>query len=78
MSADFNQQDNTFRIDKLLKAEEIARILGISRSFAFLLMRRGDINTVRIGRSVRVRPQDLEKFISQNLSMSQERYSDLT
>ena len=78
MSADFNQQDNTFQIDKLLRAEEVARILGISRSFAFLLMRRGDIITVRIGRSVRVRPQDLERFISQNLSKNDERYSDLT
>jgi excisionase family DNA binding protein len=78
LSAGADQQENTFRIDQLLKAEEVARILGISRSFAFLLMRRGDITTVRIGRSVRVRPQDLERFISQNLSKNDERYSDLT
>ena len=77
MSAGADQQDNPLRIDKLLRAEEVARILGISRSFAFLLMRRGDITTVRIGRSVRVRPQDLEMFISQNLSKNDERYSDL-
>jgi excisionase family DNA binding protein len=77
MSADFNQHNNTFRIDKLFKAEEVAQTLGISRSFAYLLMRRGDITTVRVGRSIRVRPQDLERYISQNLSASEEQYPDL-
>lgn len=78
MSADFNQHNNTFRIDNLFNAGEVAQTLGISRSFAYLLMRRGDIITVRVGRSVRVRPQDLERYISQNLSAREEQYPDLT
>ena len=51
---------------KLLKANEVAEILGVSRSFAYQLMRRGQITSVRIGRSIRVRPDDLDLFIKDN------------
>ena len=50
--------------EHLLKSEEVAHILHVSRSFAYLLMKRGDIPTVRIGTAVRVRPQDLEQYIT--------------
>lgn len=60
------EKDNR-RIDALLKAEEVAEILNISRSFAFQLMRRGEIPTVRLGKSVRVRPADLQQYIVENL-----------
>jgi excisionase family DNA binding protein len=49
--------------ENLLKGGEVAEILHISLSFAYTLMRRGDIPTVRFGNAVRVRPEDLEKFI---------------
>ena len=50
--------------EHLLKSEGVAHILHVSRSFAYLLMKRGDIPTVRIGTAVRVRPQDLEQYIT--------------
>ena len=53
---------------KLLRGEEVAELLSISRSQAFHLMRVGTIPTVRFGRSVRVRPEDLEKFIHESVS----------
>lgn len=53
-------------IVSLLKAADVARILNISRSQAYQLMQRGDIPTVRMGRSVRVREEDLERFILDN------------
>ena len=53
---------------RLLTGDEIAEILNVSRSFAYQLMRTGEIPTVHIGRSVRVRQQDLELFIEENLS----------
>jgi len=53
---------------RLLTGDEIAEILNVSRSFAYQLMRTGEIPTVHIGRSVRVRQQDLERFIEENLS----------
>ena len=48
---------------KLLKGPEVAEILSVSRAFAYQLMAREEIPTVRLGRAVRVRPQDLESFI---------------
>ena len=53
---------------RLLKSDEVAEILQISRSMAYALMKRGDIPTVRIGTSVRVRPEDLEKYIKDNVT----------
>ncbi len=55
---------------RLLKSEEVADILQISRSMAYTIMKRGDIPTVRIGTSVRVRPEDLNKYIQDNVSQN--------
>jgi len=52
--------------ERLLKGDEVARILNISRSQAYKLMQHGGIPTVRIGRSVRVRYESLWKFIEEN------------
>jgi excisionase family DNA binding protein len=55
-------------IEKLLKGNEVAKVLNVSRSYAYLLMQSGELPIVRLGRSVRVRPIDLEKFIKQNIT----------
>ena len=49
--------------ERLLKAEDLASILNISLGFAYQLMKRGDVPTVRLGRAVRVRPSDLEDYM---------------
>jgi len=69
-SQDFTNQSSTSNFEKLLKSEEVAQILNISRSMAYLLMERGDIPTVHISRAVRVRPKDLEQYIQGNISSS--------
>jgi len=48
---------------RLLSGMVVADRLGISRSSAYQLMRRGDIPTIRFGGTVRVRECDLEEFI---------------
>ncbi len=53
---------------KLLRAEQVAQILNVSRAFAYRLMQQGKIRTVAIAKSRRVRPIDLQDFINQNLS----------
>jgi excisionase family DNA binding protein len=53
--------------DRLLNAAEVAKRLGISKAKAYQLMLRGEIPTVRMGRNVRVRPQDLEVFINRQV-----------
>lgn len=61
----------SFKERRLLKAEDIASILNISLGFAYQLMKRGDIPTVSLGRSVRVRPLDLEGFIHSRIFKSE-------
>ena len=51
----------------LLNSEQVANILGISKQFAYQLMRRGELPVVRMGRAVRVRPIDLTNFINSNM-----------
>ena len=63
---DLNNDCLSGRMVILLKGDQVARILNISRSYAFLLMRRGDIPTIKLGRSVRVKLSDLEHFINSN------------
>lgn len=46
----------------LLKVKDVAAILGISKASAYRLMRT-QIPAVRFGRTVRVRQEDLERFI---------------
>lgn len=62
-----NQNKNTL-CTHLLRANEVADKLRISRSFAYLLMKRGEIPTVRLGRAVRVHPSDLDQYIAKNTS----------
>jgi excisionase family DNA binding protein len=50
---------------RLLKSDEVAEILKISRAMAYKLMQRGEIPTIRIGSAVRVRVEDLEQFVEQ-------------
>lgn len=53
----------------LLRAQDVARVLNISRSLAYRLLDTGQIPTVRIGKAVRVKPQDLEEFINRSCTV---------
>ena len=55
------------QMDRLLTAGDVASRLNISRSQAYQLLRKGDIPCVRMGRTIRVRPADLEAYILQNV-----------
>jgi excisionase family DNA binding protein len=48
---------------RLLRLEDIAERLAISRSMAWKLIATGELRAVRIGRALRVRPADLEAYI---------------
>ena len=62
--------DNQVSLSKLLRGKDVAEILNVSIPFAYRMMRRGDIPTIRLGRSVRVRVEDLETFINDTLTRS--------
>ena len=68
-----NDQEGATMLDQdvtaevcLLKGNDVARMLNISRAFAYQLMRQGDIPTVKIGNAVRVRREDLLAYIDYN------------
>jgi len=62
-----NENISPFNFEnKLLRADEVAEILNISKAFAYQLMQTGELPTVHLGRSVRVRPSDLEEVIRSN------------
>jgi len=48
---------------RLLRIEDVADRLTVSRSMAWKLVAGGEVRSVRIGRSVRVRPADLEAYV---------------
>jgi excisionase family DNA binding protein len=57
---------STQRQGLLLSADELAEQLRVSRSKAYQLMRCGEIPTVKMGRSVRVRQRDIDEYIQRN------------
>jgi excisionase family DNA binding protein len=63
-------QDRSDGVARLLRVEEVAEILQVSRSFGYQLVNRGDIPSVHLGRAVRVRFEDLQRFIESNVSSS--------
>jgi excisionase family DNA binding protein len=67
MESQYKSYTGDTQIPQLLSAHDVAKILNVSRSFSYLLLQSGQIPTVRLGRSVRVRPQDLTEYIENNL-----------
>lgn len=53
---------------RLLTGNDVAEILNISRTHAYKLIRDGVIPSIPLGRCVRVRPEDLARFISDNVN----------
>lgn len=49
---------------RLLRIEDIADRLAVSRSMAWKIIALGELRSLRIGRAVRVRQVDLEAYIA--------------
>ena len=62
------EEKNTKNVPSLMKASEIADRHNISKAFAYKLIKQGDIPCVVIGSSIRVRSEDLELYIRENLT----------
>ena len=52
---------------KLLKAPEVAVILNCSKAFVYKLIKQKELPSVQIGYTVRVRSEDLNIFIDNNM-----------
>ena len=68
MNADIPRTIDITLNDRLLRISEVAYQINISRSLAYRLVQAGEIPSVRIGPSVRVRVGDLDEFIQRSWS----------
>jgi excisionase family DNA binding protein len=57
--------------ERLLKPADVAEILQVSKAYAYVLMNRGEIPLVRIGKIVRVRLEDLERYIKEKTAQNE-------
>jgi excisionase family DNA binding protein len=62
MDINLDNTINSLHGTRLLKADEIAALLNISRSYSNHLMQLNQIPTVRIGRFCRIQPEDLGTY----------------
>ena len=49
--------------DKLLKVDDLTKILGMGKSSIYAMAKSGELPSIRIGRSVRFLASDIQKFI---------------
>jgi excisionase family DNA binding protein len=59
--------------DGLLKVAEVAEHLGVSKATVYGLCERGELPYVWVVTSIRIRPRDLDEFLSSRLTISQQR-----
>jgi excisionase family DNA binding protein len=55
-----------------MTAIEISKLLKISRALAYRLISQGQIPSIRFGKVVRVKSEDLQKFIDQSKCNTQQ------
>lgn len=61
------EQDVTPPIERLLRPDEVAAVLGVSKRTVYALVNRGDLRACRIGLgagTIRVHPADLQDFLA--------------
>jgi excisionase family DNA binding protein len=66
MEQSFINPSNASLESRLLTPREVAEYLSLGRSTVYLLIQNGDLPSIRINRSVRVNPRDLEEYIELN------------
>lgn len=64
---------NSDGVQRLLKIPEVASILSVSRAMAYKLVQTGEIRSVHIRSSRRIRVKDLQEYIEFNLQPSEGR-----
>ena len=55
-------------MSRLLRVPQVCDELALGRSTVYLLIGRGELRTVRVGKAVRVPAEELERFIAARVS----------
>jgi len=56
--------------ERLLKPAEVAEMLQLSIGQIYALLKEGEIPSIRIGKTVRVRREDLDQYITNKTGLS--------
>lgn len=64
--------DDEILTAKLLRADDVAKLLNIGRSTVYLLCRRGQLPYVAINRSIRIPASALDRWLSQHTTFPEE------
>ncbi len=59
-----SEQEKTISIH-LLKPAEVSRVLNVSKSTVYRMLKSGDLPSLEVGFSKRVHPDDLDHFINE-------------
>ena len=52
--------------ERMYKVEDVQRRLGVGRATAYKLISSGEIPSYRVGRVLRVKPEDVDSFLARN------------
>ena len=61
-------EESTNNLQPLLTAGQVAAILGLSKPKVYAMLYSGELEAVRLGKSVRVRPTALQAFVEEHLT----------
>jgi putative molybdopterin biosynthesis protein len=61
--ADTRTETNTTAAEELLTVEEVQELLKVGRTFAYSLVRSGELPSYRVGRLLRIRRTDVERWL---------------
>ena len=59
-------------MEEIYTIPEVARYLKLSKSKVYYMVQNGDIPHLKIGRNVRIREKDLQRWIEKYLTVDQE------
>lgn len=59
-------------MQQLLSADQTGRLLGVTVRTLYTLSQRGELPCIKIGRSVRYDPRDIDQYIQRNKSTGKE------
>ena len=62
--------DRPFIEARLLTVNEVADLLRVSRMTVYRLIKEGDIAALRVGRSYRLREDDVDDYLSQRYTVA--------
>jgi excisionase family DNA binding protein len=61
------QEKEEYRGEQLLSIAQLCQELGMGKSWVYRRLRSGEIPSVSLGRSIKVRRQDLEEYLQKHL-----------